>query len=508
MEKRKYSNPIIRGFNPDPSVCRVGEDYYLVTSSFEYFPGLPIYHSTDLVNWEQIGNCLNFDNYMSIAHANESGGIWAPTIRYHEGTFFVTVAMETATVNDFGNFIIHAQSPTGPWSEPVWVPVGGIDPSIFFEDGKVYYCTNNWIGMDRETIQLGVVNPYTGEILEEFYPIWHGMGGGWMEAPHVYHIGDWYYCMCAEGGTSFGHNEVIARSKSIWGPYEACPYNPILTNRNDTKKQASCCGHGDLLEDIEGNWWMILLGHRRGVIDLSPLGRETYLVPVSWENDWPVIREGRVHAVEEGPLLNEQQPWKGFVDDFTTEEWPLGWQFLRNPKLENYERSNGKLVITPTNAAPMPKDGGSFVCVKQPDLQFEMSVNLSFAPEADEEAAGIMLYLTHKFRYVFGIRKHNGQRELFVQRVLDDIVSEDYVRSVENKDFHLYVKGTEETYTFAVVDTTGKMADAKMVSARFLSNGIVGRGFTGTMMGLYVVSPLEHGTQAVFSDFKVINPER
>lgn len=374
MKVRQYNNPIIRGFNPDPSICRVGEDFYLVTSSFEYFPGLPIYHSKDLVNWEQIGNCLSYENSLSLLHANESGGIWAPTIRYRDGIFFVTAAMETEKVNDFGNFIIYAENPQGPWSNPVWIPVGGIDPSILFEDGKAYYCTNDWTGMSRETIKLGVVNPFTGEVLEAFRPIWHGMGGGWMEAPHVYHIGEWYYCMCAEGGTSFGHNIVIGRSKNIWGPYEDCLHNPILTNRNDTKKQASCCGHGDLIQDAAGNWWMVLLGHRRGVIDLSPLGRETYLVPVYWEDGWPVIRESRVHAVEEGPLLNGQQAWKGISDDFTEEAWPVCWQFLRNPELRNYKRGNGKLIIHPSNAAPSAKEGGSFVCVKQPDLQFEMSV--------------------------------------------------------------------------------------------------------------------------------------
>lgn len=507
MEKRQYNNPIIRGFNPDPSICRVGEDYYLVTSSFEYFPGLPIYHSKDLLNWEQIGNCLNFDNDMSLAHANESGGIWAPTIRYHEGTFFVTVAMETDTINKFGNFIIYAKSPTGPWSEPVWVPVGGIDPSMFFEDGKVYYCTNDGTGMSCETIKMGVVNPYTGEILEEFRPIWHGMGGGWLEAPHVYHIGEWYYCMCAEGGTTFGHHIVIGRAKNIWGPYEACPHNPILTNRNDTKKQASCCGHGDLVEDVEGNWWMILLGHRRGVIDLSPLGRETYMVPVTWEDGWPVIREGRVHAIEEGPLLNEQQPWKGFSDNFTEKEWPFRWQFLRNPKIDHYERGNGALIISPSNAAPLPKDGGSFVCVKQPDLQFEMSIVLAYNPETEGEAAGIMLYLTHNFRYTFGVRMRNGQKELFLQRVVDDIVSEDYARSIVEEKCCLYVKGTKENYTFFVVDEKGNVTDEKVVSARFLSNGIIGRSFTGTMMGLYAVSPVEHGTKATFSEFKIKNSE-
>lgn len=507
MEIRQYNNPIIRGFNPDPSICREGDDYYLAVSSFEYFPGLPIYHSRDLVNWEQIANAVNFGSSLTLDGANESGGIWAPTIRYHDGMYFITAAMETHRINSFGNFIIHAEKPEGPWSDPVWVPIGGIDPSIMFEGGKAWYCTNDSSGMYRETIKLGAVDPFTGEVVEKFRAIWHGEGGGWTEAPHVYHIGEWYYCMCAEGGTGPGHNIVIARSKDIYGPYESCPYNPILTNRNDTDKQASCCGHGDLFSDSCGNWWMVLLGHRSAVLNLSSLGRETYLVPVKWENGWPVIRDGRVHAVEEGPLAEEQRPWEGFYDDFSDEKWKLGWQFIRCPEPENYRRGDKRLVITPSNAAPSSNDGGSFVCIKQPDLEFELTVELAYAPRAEGESAGVMLYLTHLFRYVFGIRRKNGRRELFLQRFLDDVTVDDYVRELaaneETEPLKLCVRGTKESFAFSAVDKNGKADDPKAVSARFLSNGIVGRGFTGTMVGLFAYSPEEHGTEAAFAEFAV-----
>lgn len=506
MEIRQYNNPIIRGFNPDPSICRVGDNYYLIVSSFEYFPGLPVYHSRDLVNWEQIGSCIDYTSSISIAHAKESGGIWAPTIRYHEGTYFVTAAMETKTANAFGNFIIHAKSPEGPWSDPVRIPIGGIDPSIMFEAGRAYYCTNDNTGVGRECIKLGVVDPFTGEIIEEFRPIWYGTGGGWLEAPHVYHIGEWYYCMCAEGGTSFGHSIVIGRSKSIYGPYESCPDNPILTNRNDTDKQACCCGHGDLVEDGNGNWWMVHLGHRSALVSLSQLGRETYLVPVSWENGWPVVRDGKAHAIESGPLLAAQRPWRSFLDDFKNKKWPEGWQFVRKPRMEFFERGEGRLVITPSNAAPKAFDAGSFVCIKQPDLDFKLSVTMSFKPQADGESAGIMLYLTHNFRYMFGIRMKKKKRELYVQRVLDDIVSEDYSVNLNEERVKLNLTGNMAEYSFWAEYADDIRTKTTVLSARFLSNGIVGRGFTGTMAGLFASSPSQKGTSAEFEAFKVTNP--
>ena len=228
----KYTNPIIRGFNPDPSICRVGEDYYLVTSSFEYFPGIPIYHSRDLVNWTQIGNCVSRPEQLPLEEAKSSGGVWAPTIRYSGGRFYIT-----ATFDGKGNFIISSDDPAHGWSDAVWTEFSGIDPSMFFENGKMYYCANDAGERNHlygyEGISLAEMNPDTGEIIGEIKRIWHGNGGGWLEAPHIYHIGDYYYIIAAEGGTGWGHNVIVGRSAGIWGPYENCPQNPILTNRND-----------------------------------------------------------------------------------------------------------------------------------------------------------------------------------------------------------------------------------------------------------------------------------
>ena len=189
-----YQNPVIPGFHPDPSICRVGDDYYLVTSSFQYFPGVPLFHSRDLAHWEQIGHCLTRQSQLPLHDANSTEGIYAPTIRYHEGTFYMT----TTNVSDKGNFIVYATNPYGEWSEPVWLEQGGIDPSLYFEDGKCYLVSN-----PSDGIYLCEINPKTGEQLTESRCIWNGTGGRYPEGPHIYKKDGWYYLLISEGGTEY-----------------------------------------------------------------------------------------------------------------------------------------------------------------------------------------------------------------------------------------------------------------------------------------------------------------
>lgn len=250
----QYQNPILPGFHPDPSICRVGDDFYLVTSSFEYFPGLPIYHSRDLVHWEQIGHCLTRDSQVHlVTGAPNCLNIYAPTIRYHDGLFYVIVT--NVTGDNHGNFIITAKDPAGEWSDPIALPFPGIDPSLFFdEDGKVYY-----LGTDGG-IYLSEMDITTGAAIGETHRLWQGTANN-PEGPHLYKIDGMYYLLLAQGGTELCHMAVLARSESILGPYEPCPHNPILTNigRACPSRRA---GHADLVEDADGNWWAVCLGIR------------------------------------------------------------------------------------------------------------------------------------------------------------------------------------------------------------------------------------------------------
>lgn len=508
----QYRNPILRGFHPDPSVCRVGEDYYLVTSSFEYFPAMPVYHSRDLVNWTLLGNAQTFSNSLDLRAVRENGGIWAPTIRYHEGLFYIVVVVESSA-NVFANYILHAKDPAGPWSDPVRVEIGGIDPSILFDGGKAYFCTNDGLGLGGEGICLGVIDPLTGRTLEPFRRIWSGTGEGWLEAPHVYHIGEWYYLLCAEGGTYSGHMEVAARARSVWGPYESCPDNPILTNRNDTTKQACCCGHADLFEDHLGNWWMVHLGVRPGVLSQSQMARETFLTPVTWKNGWPSVPDRRARIVEEGPILAEQKPWPDFVDDFTQKTWPADWIFVRNPDETRYVRENGTLSVLASGSKPDAKRFEGLACVRQPDMDFCMEADLCVDALACGVSAGLCVMVNHLMYMFWGVKRDEDGLELFLERRADDLDVITYTekldpQSTEDGWLCLTIRGTKECYAFGVTDGEGRECGKCTASARFFANVFTGRGFTGTMTGLYAEAEGESERMAVFRHFALSKPER
>lgn len=271
-----FSNPIIPGFYPDPSMCRVGNDYYLVTSTFEYFPGVPLFHSRDLIHWRQIGHCLTRSSQLPLEKAGSSGGIYAPTLRYHNGKFY----MVTTNVA-VGNFFVYADDPAGEWSEPVWLEHKGIDPSLFFDDdGKVYF---TWT-TDNQIWQCEIdIN--TGATLTKPRPIWSGTGGRYPEAPHLYKINGTYYLLIAEGGTEYGHMVTLARADSPWGSFESCPHNPILTHRHRGANPIQGTGHADLVEAHDGSWWMVFLAFRTlaHYQNFHHLGRETFLAPVKWD---------------------------------------------------------------------------------------------------------------------------------------------------------------------------------------------------------------------------------
>ena len=245
-----YRNPVLPGFYPDPSVCRVGEDYYLVTSTFEFFPGVPVFHSRDLVHWEQIGHALTRASQLPLREAPPSGGIYAPTIRYHDGVFY----MVTTNVSYGGNFYVTATDPAGPWSDPIYVDQAGIDPSLLFDDdGKVYFLSNG-----NGCMSICEIDIRTGEKLAPTRPSWRGTGGRYPEAPHLYKIDGLYYLMIAEGGTEYGHMETIARSISPYGPWEPSPRNPILTNRNTEQNMPiQGTGHADLVQTQNGDWYAV-----------------------------------------------------------------------------------------------------------------------------------------------------------------------------------------------------------------------------------------------------------
>ncbi|WP_433432778.1 glycoside hydrolase family 43 protein [Nonomuraea sp. CA-141351] len=303
-------NPVIPGFHPDPSICRVGDDYYLACSSFEYFPGIPIFHSRDLVRWTQIGNVM--EQPLSV-EVPSSAGVYAPTIRHHDGRFWLIVTI--MTVEGPVNVLFNSTDPAGPWSDPVRLPgVPGIDPDLAWDEDDGCWVTFAGMGQVR-------IDPWTGENLAEPREVWNGTPGALApEAPHLYRVGDHWYLMIAEGGTERGHAVSIARGPAPDGPFEPCPANPILTHRG-THHPVQNTGHADLVQAADGSWWMVFLAvrPRGGTPGWHVLGRETFLAPVSWVDGWPVVGE-IVSGVPAGP----------FRDDFDLTELQPSWISVRS----------------------------------------------------------------------------------------------------------------------------------------------------------------------------------
>lgn len=494
----KYQNPIIRGFNPDPSVCRVGEDYYLVTSTFEYFPGIPVYHSRDLVNWACIGHCIDRpDQLTPLQEATPANGIWAPTIRYYDGVYYVT-----ATCHGVGNFFVTAENPAGPWSDPIYVPIGGIDPSMFFEDGKCYYCTNLRGGPNRsQGVTVGEIDVTTGQFVSDLHFVWDSTGGGYAEAPHIYHIGEWYYTLMAEGGTGFMHMVTIARSKNLYGPYESCPHNPIITNRHDDTKSIACTGHADLFEDHLGNWWMVHLATRPAHNWNSHIGRESFLMPVTWENGWPKVEGKAMSLIEpDGPLTAPQQLPETWQADFSKRD--LSWLNIRTPQEENYLWEKSGLVLTPSLAKITDELGHpTFIGQRQFDMDATITATLRFAPRGDGEEAGFTTYISNEYFYKICKRRENGKDYILVQKQCDDFFQEVYREEVGAGDVTFTLQASKPAFDFSYSIENGQLIHAARASTRFLACEVARRCFTGVVFGVYATCDAPTDTRAVLTDF-------
>lgn len=494
----KYNNPIIRGFNPDPSICKVGIDYYLVTSSFEYFPGIPIYHSTDLVNWKHIGNCITKNTQLSLKEAKDSGGIWAPTIRHWKDTFYVT-----ATLDDLGNFIISTKDIYDEWSAPVWVSMGGIDPSLYFEEDRVYYCTNQSLHVGQEEITMAEIDITSGNLIGEIKTLWSGTGGGFLEAPHLYRIGEWYYLIVAEGGTNFNHMITVARSKNLWGNYENYTNNPILTNRDDTSKKVQCTGHGDLFQDGAGNWWMVHLGTRLARRTMTHLGRETFLTPVNWKNNWPIVEGDKAKLTEEGPLWEKQKESDAFSADFTQKVWEPEWIFLREPRTSFYCRKDGKLFIKPSLKIEDGESRPSFAAVRQIDFKCQVETKMYFESVEEGDEAGILIYLSSDFYYRFGKKEISGKNYLVVEKRAEDFQQTAFQYPIKEGSLQLIVRADEKAYHFFYSVDEKPLQYLGMASTRFLSCELAGKCFTGTVIGLYAFCSRDTTAIAEFNVFNM-----
>jgi alpha-N-arabinofuranosidase len=485
------TNPIIPGFHPDPSICRVGEDYYLVNSTFEYFPGVPIFQSKDLVHWRQLGYVLARKSQLNLDKMHPSGGIFAPTLRYHDGTFYMVT---TLVWGNGGNFYVTATNAAGPWSDPIWLDREGFDPSLFFDDdGKVYYTRHQ--GEGDGFIGQRVLDPKTGRFEGPLKEIWKGAGGQWPEGPHLYKIQGRYYLMIAEGGTSYDHRVTIARSDSPWGPFEADPANPILTHRLWPDQPFQALGHADLVETPAG-WWLVCLGIRPQGGKFHHLGRETLLAPVTWENGWPVVNGGKPVM---NPILAPRlapHPWPPLAarDEFDASSLQPCWSFVRNPDEKSFSLTArpGWLRLNGSAVSLNDQDSPAFIGRRQTDLACRASARLSFEPRQTNEEAGLVVRGNDRNHYEIGLTLKEGRPQVFFKKVLDGQVCEP-VRSepAPPGDLILTVKATPSNYQFFFRPPEGGEQRLGAAPTRELSSEVIssqknsGLSFTGVFIGMY-----------------------
>ncbi len=399
-----FTNPIIPGYHPDPSVVRVGDDYYLVNSSFEWFPGMPVFHSKDLVNWRLISYGLSRPDQVELpVGLRDSRGIYAVTIHHHDGLFYLI----TTCVQCKGNFYVTATDPAGPWSDPVWLHTRGIDPSLFWDDdGKSYYVGHaNISGIadwpDKNGVWLQEIDLKEGKMIGEPKQLTHGhaTNARWTEGPHIYKIDDTYILLAAEGGTGFHHAVTVFHSDNVWGPYVPYHSNPVLTHRHLGKDYPiHSTGHADMIQTQNGEWWAVMLA-KRLYEGKTLLARETFLTPVDIQNEEgkpvPVFNPGH------GKLLFEQErpnlPWTPWIskparDHFDKPELAPEWNFLRTPYTKWYELDKGMLSIELRPEVIDSLVNPSFIARRIQHHHFYATTAMNFKTKHENEQAGLVAY--------------------------------------------------------------------------------------------------------------------
>jgi len=525
MTRREtYRNPVISGFYPDPSICYDGNNYYIVNSSFYYFPGLPVFQSKDLVHWKQIGNAISRPEQLDYKNCDSSEGLWAATIRYLDNKYYIVNTLDVNGRKNRYNYIITADTPSGPWSNAVIIHnAGGIDPSLFFDDdGRMWFCANRIPDKElfpsHKQIYLVELDKNSFQMIGEPTVIYdavvdHSM---YMEGPHIYHIHDWYYLLTAEGGTQTNHCVKFYRSRKLQGPYEPCPRNPIVTNRHIkliNTTGVSVTGHGDLVEYAPDKYAMVLLGIRPYEKNIDPfkyeihrkwirepdrnkkaqfnLGRETFLVRIAFDyDDWPIIENdnGLVNINEIRPDLREYIfPMQSRIDNFENSELGLEWCMRRPPIKEFYSLSErpGYLRLHLQKESSESTSTPAMILRRQQHYYFQAGVAMEFESENENEEAGLILTQNEGYSYLL-LKKNESNHD-----TLACIKVENGHREVINKvqipkgRIYLTIEGHKETYNFYYgLRERETIAISESVDASLLST-IVADGYLGTMIGMY-----------------------
>lgn len=522
-------NPILRGFHPDPTICRVGEDYYLAASSFSWFPGVPIYHSRDLMRWERLGYALNRKEQLHVTYEDISGGIFAPTLRWHDGLFYLI----TTNMTTHENFFCTATNAAGPWSDPVVIQdAGGIDPSLFWDDdGKAYYTgTAPWNDprFDHPMIVCSEIDLATGQLAEELWGIGegHARDAHSPEGPHLYKKDGWYYLLIAEGGTEHNHAVTVSRSRDLHGPFEQCPANPVLTHRHLGRDYPICnVGHADLVECQDGSWYAVCLGSRLVGGYHKPLGRETFLVSVTWEDGWPVFSPGTGKVEWSYPA----PAFAGEGDAFPVDNDNTEWNYLGAPYEDFIRRESGTIAVRmlPQSLVPwefegemfdffghMQKIGKTKRCMPfygrrlhEAAFAFETHMEVTLS---SKESAGIAIIQNnaHQLR-LEGAAETDGTVRFRVVKVTYSLrdgkmhyeeIEQGAVALPASDSYQLVMQGHDNTYDFSVCPAGGAWQTvAARVDGTHLGSEAAG-GFVGAYVGVFASgNGRESQNEAVFS---------
>lgn len=516
LNENEFYTPILQGCYPDPSIVRKGDDYFMVTSSFVMFPGVPIFHSKDLVNWKQIGHVLDRKSQLKVHSAGISEGIYAPAIRYNEynDTFYM---ITTQFAEGIDNMVVKTKDPFKGWSEVIELDFGGIDPSLFFDDdGKAYVIHNDApnrgealyeghrvIKIWDYDLEKDQVVPGTDKIIVD---------GGvditqepiWIEAPHIYKRDGKYYLMCAEGGTSDWHSEVIFISDNPRGPYKPADNNPILSQRyldNDRENRVEWVGHADMVLGPDGKHYGVFLGIRPNEKDMVNTGRETFILPVDWSGDFPVFQNGLIPmepklTMPEGVVNRTGKDGffeNGnftFTDNFTTAELDYRWIGVRGPR-EDFISVVGSegLQIKPFATDIKAKRPISTLFQRQQHKNFTSTVKMSYVPSSENDLAGVVCYQSESFNYVFGITKKDNEFYLLLERTergRSQILESTKIDITKPIELQVSAEGDNYMFNYST-DGVNFTNLGGTVSGDILSTNVAG-GFTGNLVGLYATT--------------------
>jgi len=518
----KIENPILKGFNPDPCICKAKGKYYIATSTFEWFPGVQIYESCDLVNWKLKCAPLNNVEYLNLKGIPDSAGIWAPALSFYEDTFYLvyTIAKQIdGYFKDVPNYVITSKNIEGPWSEPVFINASGFDPSMYHEDGKHYVINPQW-----DPRPLEGHNKFNGLVLQEFdlekgmvgesKMVFPGSGTGGCEGPHIMKKDGYYYIIAAEGGTGRHHSICVARSENIWGPYEVSPYHPLITAwEKDTILKKS--GHGNFVETDDGEWYMTHLCARYlNNKDVCVLGRETALQRLEWIDGWPRMIQGDntpALLVEAPKCAKEKlEESKIYETSFNIDIVKEGWMSLRTPFDKKVKLTNDGLIIKGGDSLTSLHDQ-SLIARKWDSFKFTSETCVQFNPYHYSQMAGLACYYNTKVWYFLYV----GYDEKVKKRIVNVLTNNNFSFSeplkgeyiyVEDsvKDIYLKVEVNQENLQFCYAyDDKEYKAIGPVLDASILSDEhAAGWAYTGAVSGITVVDVFNKDTSAMFTWFR------